>query len=794
MISLLGPVVLGTVAPLSAQGIDFQRDVRPILAEHCFTCHGPDAKARKGKLRLDVAEGKHGAYRTRFDTPAVKPGSLEESELWYRVTSSDEDEAMPPVESDVEPLSDDEREVLRRWILDGAKYEVHWAFVAPEAPVLPAVEREGWVRRPLDRLVLGRLEASGLGPAPEADRRTLIRRVSLDLTGLPPTRQEIRDFLGDDRPGAYERLVDRLLAGTRYGEHMARYWLDLVRFADTNGVHHDHFREMSPYRDWVIRAFNANMPYDRFVIDQVAGDLHEDPTDDQLIASGFNRLHMIIDRGTMLPEESLSRNVVDRVTAFGTAFLGLTLNCATCHDHKYDPIRQKDFYQLYAFFNNLDAEPETGARSGPDFLRGLQPPYVEFPTAEQARELAQVDAKIAAVDARIARLEADAAAKGEVEALLEERSELRASRDGIRVGIVAAMVMKERSEVRPAHILIRGAYDDPGREVDRDTPAFLPPLTKRGETASRMDLARWLVASGHPLTARAAVNRFWQQLFGVGLVKTAEDLGTQGELPRDQDLLDHLAVAFVESGWDVKALMRRIVTSATYRQSSTGAPEDFERDPENRLLARGSRFRLDAEVIRDQILFTSGLLNEEMYGPSVKPPQPPGIWEAVALPDSYPRVFVPDEGEKIHRRSLYTFWKRGLPPPQMTMLNAPSRESCTARRERTNTPLQALLLLNEEEYFKAARHLARSTNELGPKEERLELIYETITSRLPSAGARAALLDALSDLERMYANDPALAEALCGELPVDSAEAPSLAAWTLVTSSIYNLDVTRTRE
>ena len=788
--------------PGAQQAPDYQGAVRPVLAEHCFACHGPDARARKGRLRLDVADGEEGAYRVRFGTAAIRPGSLEESELWYRLTTSDEHDVMPPPEAEEEPLSEAERETIRRWIESGAQYETHWAFVAPVASEPPPVEHGERIRRPLDRFVFSRLERTGRQPSPRADRRTLVRRLHLDLNGLPPTLDEVEAFLADEEPGAYERRVDELLSRPQYGEHMARYWLDVVRFADTNGVHHDHYREMSPYRDWVIRAFASNMPYDRFVTDQLAGDLREDADDDSRIASGFLRLHMIIDRGTMLPEESLSRNVVDRVTALGTAFLGLTLQCASCHDHKYDPIRQRDFYQLYAFFNNLDAEPETGPRSGPDFQRGLQLPYLSFPTEEQVGRLEELERELAALEERSSRLRSEDTdtARAELEALEEERRTLRTQHDEVRTGVVAAMVMKERAEVRPAHILVRGDYDRPGERVERDTPAFLPSLPERPVDAqgprTRLELAGWLVSGEHPLTARVAVNRFWQQLFGVGLVKTAEDLGTQGELPIDRELLDHLAVGFVASGWDVKELMRRLVTSATYQQSSKASPASFEADPENRLLARGSRFRLDAEVVRDQILASSGLLSDAMFGPSVKPPQPAGIWEAVTLPDSYPRTFEADGGEDIYRRSLYTFWKRSLPPPQMTLLDAPSRESCTARRERTNTPLQALLLLNEVEYLKAARHLAGTVlaQGAGRSEERLERIYATITSRLPGDGVLSTLLSTLDELERAYEEHPELAHELCGDELPDGVSAAELAAWTLVTSAIYNLDITRTRE
>jgi len=778
----------------------FNRDIRPLLSDRCFHCHGPDEKKRKAGLRLDRADGPQGAYRERDGRFAIKPGSLEQSALWRRINASDPDEIMPPPEGHKRALSAEEKERIRRWILEGAAYEDFWAFVPPRMPELPDLPGQ-----PIDRFVRRRLRAEGLRPAPRADRRTLIRRLSFDLTGLPPSREEIRAFLADQTPHAWERLVDRLLDSPHYGEHMAKYWLDLVRFADSNGIHHDHYREMSPYRDWVIRAFNGNLSFDDFIRYQLAGDLYPEPTRDQLIASGFNRLHLIIDVGTALPEESYTRNVIDRVTAVGTAFLGLTVQCAVCHDHKYDPLTMRDFYSLFAFFNNLDGKPETGRRSGPDFIRGLQPPYISLATPEQEARLAELEKPVDTARKRLAlarqalkRAGKDAAKKQEATAAIKAAEkalkEAERHRDLFLETVPAAMVMKERAEIRPAYILIRGAYDHPGEKVERDTPAFLPPMKSAHTPKTRMDLAEWFVDHRHPLTARVAVNRFWQQLFGVGIVRTSEDFGAQGEWPSHPDLLDYLAVRFMEGGWDVKALMKEIVMSETYQQSSVASPEAYRRDPDNRLLARGSRFRMDSEMIRDQILATSGLLNRQLYGKSVKPPQPEGLWKAVGMPSSYPKEFVADTGDKIYRRSVYTFWKRGMPPPQMTILNAPSREECIARRERTNTPLQALLLMNEPEYLKAARHLAaRVLSEPGRgAAERVAIIYETITSHPPDAVEREAFLQLVADLENHYRNAPGLAAELAG--PSASQPPAKLAAWTLMTSAVYNLDITKTRQ
>ncbi len=805
-LSLIASGILMIPAVCAAEStIRFDRDVRPILSDRCFHCHGPNEQDRQAELRLDRADGPEGAYRELYDSQAIAPGSLADSALWYRVTSEDDD-VMPPPDSSKKPLTDDEKQIIKRWIEAGAPYTDFWAFVPPRKPALPEVRDTRWNRNPIDRFVHRRITDEGLTPSPIADRRTLIRRLSLDLTGLPPTLEEIETFLADTTEGAYERLVDRLLAKPQYGEHMTKYWLDLVRFADTNGIHHDHFRDMTPYRDWVIRSFNENLPYDDFTKFQLAGDLYPEPTLDQLTASGFNRLHLIIDRGTALPEESYTRNVVDRVTAVGTAFMGLTVQCAVCHDHKYDPITTKDFYQLFAFFNNLDGAPETGGRQGSDFQRGLQPPYVSLATDAERTKLAELDRQIAEGKAQVGELEkqvkeaGDDTEKKDLNAKLQlakkSLEDVQSRKQALEATIPVAMVMKEKADIRPAHILIRGGYDNPGELVERDTPAFLPPLKKAGELATRMDLAEWFVAPEHPLTARVAVNRFWQQLFGVGIVKTAEDFGAQGDWPSHPDLLDYLAVSFVESGWDIKALMKQIVMSETYKQASETSPERFKADPENRLLARGSRFRMDSEMIRDQVLATSGLLNYEMYGKSVKPPQPPGLWLTVTMPSSYPRKYEPDQGDEIYRRSVYTFWKRGMPPPQMTILNAPTREACIARRERTNTPLQALLLMNEPEYLKAARHLAQTTlaDTSLPPADRLDFLYETITSRPMDTNETKTFQTLLEDLKAIYDDNTDLADQLCTgvQLP-DGVSAADLAAWTMLVSTIYNLDITKTR-
>ncbi|MCC6511746.1 MAG: PSD1 domain-containing protein, partial [Pirellulaceae bacterium] len=778
-LGLLGwPVIVAVLLlPAAAEDVvSYNRDIRPLLSDRCFACHGPDDAKREAKLRLDIASHDEGPFQSRDGHQAIQPGDPAGSELWKRLTTDDPSLQMPPPDSNKKPLTDAQKELVARWIKQGAAYEEFWSLVPPRPQPLPTIEKSQWQANRIDQFVLASLAKRKMQPRPPADKRTLIRRVTLDLTGLPPTRQAIGQFEQDAAPDAYEKLVDRLLATPQYGEHMARYWLDLVRFADTNGMHHDHYRELSQYRDWVIRALNANLPFDQFTTYQLAGDLLENSTIDQQIASGYNRLHMVMDRGTNPPLESYTRNVVDQVSAFGTVFMGMTLECAVCHDHKYDPVKQKDFYGLFAFFNNIDGDPETPGRD-------QQPPILKLPTPEQAASLNELEAKLAAANQAIDKLKqsikdlsaasatdksgaaknGDGSTTGQPASALEkelkekeaEASRLKTAHEELQRSLPIALVMKERADVRPAYILQRGAYDQPGPEVSRNTPAFLHPLKSSGDLKTRLDLARWVTDPQNPLTARVTVNRYWQQFFGVGLVKTSADFGAQGEFPSHPELLDELAHAFVDSDWDVKSLVRRIVLSQTYKQSSRVSPEEYRADADNRLLARGSRIRLDSEVIRDQVLAISGLLNNSMYGKSVKPPQPADLWRTVSMVSSSTYSFKEDTGDKIYRRSFYTFWKRAMPPPQMTIFDAPTRESCTSRRERTNTPVQALLMMNESQYFEAARHFAQQL--LAPSDhsdaERLSIAFESITSHLPDADEQASLRSGLESFRAVYQDD-----------------------------------------
>ncbi len=1014
-----------------ARSVGFAREVRPILSDHCFTCHGPDTKARKAGLRLDTQEGAFG--ETESGVHAVVPGKPAESELIARIESKDPDEVMPP-RSLHRPLAPEQVAVLRRWIEQGAPWTQHWAYKVPVKSAIPAVKSASWPVNEVDRFILERLEDEGLRPEPEAGKSELIRRVSLDLTGLPATPEQVDAFLADKSDRAYERVVDRLLDSPRYGEHMARFWLDAARYGDTHGLHLDNYREIWPYRDWVIRAFNDNKPFDRFVIEQLAGDLLPNPTLDQIVATGFNRCHISTSEGGSIEEEVYVRNVVDQIDTNGTIFLGLTIGCSRCHDHKYDPVRMKDYYQLFSFFNNIDGPALDGNSA-------QWAPVVRVPTDEQRAKFQAVDARIAEIHREIARAasrsvasveeriahasiaetpcetpridflwidealpagaratgklpwnftpasadrpvhsgklaltgkakgmqqfvfegatarlvvgkddilfvyayidpkkppkeimlqwhvvggewrhraywganaidwgkdntperramgplpepgkwvrlevpvaklemkpgtvidgwaltqqdgvvhwdasgivtkgpqdgrlfdsftawaaahretgaasglpenlktilasprekwsrdqihtlaayfaeHADASTARAIAPLREKLAAAENDRKAIEAQAPTTMVFRERSGApKPAYLLKRGEYDQQGEKVGRSLPAFLPPMPP-GEPANRLGLARWLVAPNHPLTARVAVNRFWLQLFGNGIVKTAEDFGSQGEPPTHPELLDWLAVQFREDGWDVKRMMKRLVMSATYRQSSRVAPEKLAKDPENRLLARGPRYRLDAETIRDQALFVAGLLSERLGGPSVKPPQPSGLWEAVGYTRSNTANFSPDHGhEKVHRRSLYIFWKRTSAPPQMTTFDAPSREACTVRRERTNTPLQALLLMNETQMIEASRGLAeRVLHEARNEADRLDRMFRLGTCRFPDDRERTELKSALADFRAHYHNRLEDARKLTqsGETKPDPVlDAAELAAWTMMGNIVLNLD------
>lgn len=1073
LLLLLAVTGIGWLRPTFAEEppakVEFNRDIRPILADNCFKCHGPDAAQRKGDLRLDSQAA---AFTPRDGSRAVVPGDAAASELFRRVASTAADEKMPPPDSG-KTLTAAQIELLRRWIDEGAAWSSHWSLIAPVRSTPPAVERTDWPRNALDHFVLARLEREGLQPSAQAERAVLLRRVTLDLTGLPPTPAEVDAFLADESPDAYERAVDRLLASPRYGERMAVRWLDAARYADTNGYQTDGERVMWRWRDWVIDAYNRNLPFDQFTVEQLAGDLLPGCTLDQQIATGFNRNHRGNAEGGIIPEEYAVEYVVDRVDTTATVWLGLTLACARCHDHKFDPFTQREYYQLFAYFNQV---PERGKA----VKYGNSPPLVASPTPDEQRQLRELDQRLAAAEQSFAQYgEALAAAQTEWEASIadgptiewspddglaacfafegdftnkvapglvpggsgvesqaagddrrgivdfrsaEERAfakrkptlvyhtgrvgramqfdgqsfvdagdaaplgfydkftlaawvrlggqrsgtivsrmtdepqadgyylvaengkiqlnlvkrwlddalrvqtvraldagrwhHVAASYDGSRVAagvkihidgqpepldvllddlnqsfetreplrigggggaegrfqgsldevrvyrrrladeevqvlatadtvdritriapthrtagqlekmracflataapaavrdawqrvgqlrqrrasltesFPTTMVMRDMPQPRETFVLLRGQYNQPGERVSAGVPGAVPP-PPADVPNDRLRLARWLVDPRHPLTARVAVNRLWQMLFGVGLVKTIDDFGVQGQPPSHPELLDWLACEFIARGWDVKAMLRLMVTSATYRQSSRSPPELRQRDPENRWLARGPRSRLPADMVRDQALASAGLLIEQSGGPSVKPYQPDGLWQE--LSDS---KYVQDHGEKLYRRSLYTFWKRTIPPPVMITFDAAGRETCIVRQTRTNTPLQALALLNETGFVEAARSLAERAMREGGAEPsgRITHLFRLVLARPPGAAEIDTLLAGYErHLERYRARPQAAADLLTvGESRVAGSIDPSeLAAYTAVAGVVLNLDETVTNE
>jgi hypothetical protein len=1007
-------------APAADSALSFNRDIRPILSSKCFACHGFDAKKRQADRRLDTAEG---ANEEHDGVRAIVPGDLSRSELWRRVTSKDEDEMMPPPASN-KTLTDAERELLKRWIEQGAPYQKHWAF----EPIIPPPVSAAAGQSPIDAFLNARLQAEGLKPQPDADRQTLMRRVSFALTGLPPTLADLDRF--ENQP--YEAYVDHLLTSPRYGEEMARNWLDVARYADTHGLHLDNERQMWPYRDWVIKAFNDNLPFDQFTVWQVAGDLLPSPTSEQLVATGFNRCNVTTSEGGSIEAEFVYRYAVERASAVAQAWLGLTAGCAVCHDHKYDPISTKEFYSLYAFFHS-NADPamdgnsnttapfmklpsnhqkaaaeaaskvERDARSWLETLAAdasyadpaemkeppaakpmrevlfdeafplgaatrsssrnaiamvVDPPFkaasgrraikqafastltdtIEFKLrpivvpdsamleawirAEPLNVPASVSIGIAATG-RGARAVAGKSAKwtrdgeqlvregkkdsvvgvgvwtkiviavddlglkpgdtltgislvenggvcywdhisisGETEPAADPLESLAAWRKALGTALppdlpaelndivkggagkkltdeqasklrqfylavvarpvndeIAAareaweaarasrviaeesapgtFIFRDLQKPRESFVMIRGQYDKPGEQVEPGVPAVLPPIKKDDSSTrlTRLDLAKWLVADENPLTARVAVNRLWQQFLGIGLVKTSYDFGSQGEPPSHPELLDWLAADFRNSGWDVKRFVKQLVMSEAFRRGAAVTPDALAKDPANRLYARGPRIRLDAEQVRDNALFVSGLINLQMGGPGVKTYQPPNIWEPVGYSDSNTRFYLQDHGPALYRRSIYAFLKRTAPPPFMSNFDGPNREQVCTVRERSNTPLQALQLMNDTQHFESARALAeRILVEGGPSDDsRLTWLYRTILSRSPAAEELDLLSNALQKQREVYRADPSGASKAIrvGESsPKNVAPVEETAAWTMIANLVLNLDET----
>jgi hypothetical protein len=769
--------------------IEFNRDVRPILTDRCYACHGPDKNKRKADLRFDTREGLLG---TTGKTGAVTPGKPAESELWRRITSDSPDERMPPP-AFAKGLSETDRQVLRRWIEQGAKWEGHWAFLPIGRPQPPAVAAGASPKNAIDRFILQGLTEHRLTPSPEADPITLIRRLRFDLTGLPPTVAEVDAFVADPSERGYERAVDRLLASPEFGERMAMWWLDLVRYADSVGYHGDQPMSVSPFRDYVIKSFNENKPFDRFTVEQLAGDLLPEQTTEQKIASGYNRLGMMSAEGGVQPKEYLAKYIAERVRNVSGAWLGVTFGCCECHNHKYDPFTQRDFYSLEAFFADIQ---EQGLYSGAEF-NGKWGSHINLPTPAQERERQRLDKEIASVRKLI---DAPAAAKSEKSApsLAEARKKLaalEAESKQLQAQIPSTLVTVSLTP-RTIRVLGRGNWmDEAGPIVEPAFPEVLAHPKPREARLTRLDLAHWLTSQENPLTARVFVNRLWKQFLGAGLSRKLDDQGAQGDWPSHPQLLDWLAGQFVDSGWNVKQAIKLIVMSGTYRQSSALRPDLAEADPDNRWLARQGRFRLEAEEVRDSALKISGLLAEKIGGPSVRPYQPPGYWAYLNFP---PREWQNGTGDQLYRRSLYTHWQRQYLHPAMLAFDAPGREECTADRPRSNTPLQSLVLMNDPEFVEAARGLAECTLAKGGSSanDRLDWAFRRVVSRRPTEAERAVLAKLLADHSAQYAADSAAVNQLLaiGQHPVaPGIDRAGLAAWTSVCRTLLNLHEAITR-
>lgn len=749
--------------------VSFNRDVRPILSETCFQCHGPDSGQRQADLRLDR---KDGLFRERDEVRVVVPSDVERSELMARISSTDPDIRMPPPSSPRQ-LTVEQREIIRRWIEQGAPWKSHWSYLPPTQPRVP--ETAGPDDSVIDAFVQKRLTAAGLQPVSAAEPFRLIRRISFDLTGLPPTPQEVAKFTADyrtDPQTAWHAAVDSKLQSPHFGERMAIYWLDLVRYADTNGIHGDNHREVSLYRDYVIDSFNDNKPFDQFTVEQLAGDLLPGAGNTELIASGYNRLLMTTREGGAQPKEYLAKYSADRVRNASSVWMGATLACAECHDHKFDPYSTRDFYSFAAFFADID-----------EVAVGTQPP-TKIPSAEQQERRKVLQQNIAAFEQQL---------REQTPQLDAARKELQTFEESLPTMLVSNSV-----EPRVIRVLPRGNWlDESGEIVEPAVPHFLPQLQSESR-ASRLDLARWFVSADNPLTARVFVNRLWMIMFGEGLVRSADDFGSQGAWPTHPDLLDWLAVEFINSGWDVKHIIRQIALSNAYRRSSLETPQLRTADPFNRWLARQSRFRFDAEVIRDNALAVSGLLVSKIGGPSVKPYQPAGYWAHLNFPQ---REWMQDSGDALYRRSVYTYWCRTFLHPGLQAFDAPTREECCVKRSRSNNPLQALVLLNDPTYVEAARTLAKRllTEFDGSTAERLQQAVQLVLSRTASE-QELATLEGVYHRQLLH-HQQAAAEAASSKVPAGSADATAdnafdsnqLDAWTAVSRVLLNLHETITR-
>ena len=732
-----------------ADSVDFNLHIRPILSDRCFKCHGPDANQRKANLRLDIREKALAALKDNPEVHVIVPGKSSQSEVFRRISSPDTSQIMPPFNSNLK-LKEEEIELIRKWIDQGAVYKRHWAFIPPKPPVIPEVVQDGWAKNEIDRFVLTKIEEAGLEPSKEADRERLLKRLCLDLTGLPPSLELQMKFLIGNSSGVYEQTVDDLLNQPQYGEKMAVYWMDVARYADSHGYQDDGLRTMWPWRDWVIHAFNQNYSYEQFVTWQLAGDLLPNATKEQVLATGFNRNHKITQEGGVIQEEYRIEYVTDRTNTFGKSFLALTFECAHCHDHKYDPISQKTYYGTFAFFNQV---PEKGLVGDIQLASLADPPKIKITSEEVSKIFSYINKK-------------DTAA-------------------------VEVMVMKD-SVRRPTFLLKRGAYDAHGEEVAFDLPSAILPFDSMVYGNNRLGLAKWLFNKRNPLTARVFVNRMWQEFFGRGLVKTSGDFGMQGEMPSHPELLDWLALDFMNNGWNIKRLLKQIVMSSTYRQSSVMMKEHWVKDPENILLARGPRIRMAAETVRDMALFSSGLLVNEIGGPSMKVYQPKGIWESSTSGRGVLAHYIQDHGDKLYRRGLYSFIKRTVPPPGMLILDASNRDQCEVKRLRTNTPLQALMLLNDPVILESSRVFAeRLMLEKSTPEEKIKKAFRSIVCREVKKEEWPILLKYFNDEMRKFETSTDKAQLLInvGEYPHSGIkDVATLASLMQVVHTIYNME------
>ena len=671
--------------------VDFNFDVKPILSDKCYTCHGPDDKARKANLRLDT---ENGFYKALEDNPnhfVIDKNNLVESEILKRISSKNSIYKMPPPESNLD-LSDREKEILKKWVLQGGKWDKHWAYIKPELPIVPEVKNINWTTNEIDYFILRKLESKGMSPSKIEEKEILLRRVYFDIIGLPPSILDIDNFISDKDPNAYEKIIDKLLESEAYGERMASIWMDLSRYGDSHGYQDDQERIMWPWRDWVIHAYNSNMPYDEFITWQMAGDMLPNATKEQILASGFNRNHKITQEGGVVPEEYRVEYVADRTVTSAKIMMGLTVECARCHTHKYDPITHDEFFSLYSFFNNVDEDGLIG------YGITAPKPNLTINSYDVINELPFINLPDSLND-------------------------------------VTLMVMKETENLRNTYVLNRGSYDSPTKLVKPGTPEAVLKFDEEKYSPNRIGLSKWFFDKENPLTSRVTVNRIWQQFFGVGIVATPDDFGSQGNKPINPELLDWLAFTFQNNdNWNTKKFIKRIVMSSTYRQSSKIKKENLLIDSDNSYLANYPRQKLSAEMIRDNALATSGMLVQKVGGPSVKPIQPPGLWDEVTGGGGGSLAFyIPDTGENLNRRSLYTFWKRTVPPPSMMIFDAPTRDFCAPVRQKTSTPLQSLALMNDPQYQLAAENLSNNIyKEKTSINEKIVIVYRTITGRTPS--------------------------------------------------------------